>query len=91
MNAVNRGRIVKQLVEQNGSLTEVGKLLGLSVERVRQLIKRADRYALRPSWLEGLDERLANTLIRGGFTSVEREHAEVTDQLRRASRLVVGW
>ncbi len=64
MKAVNRGRLAKQLYEQHGSLTEVGKILGVSVDRVRQLIESADRHTMRPSWLEGLDERLANILIR---------------------------
>lgn len=75
MKAVNRGQLAKQLYEQHGSLTEVGKILGVSVDRVRQLIERADRYAIRPSWLEGLDERLANILIRCGFTNVEQVRA----------------
>ena len=78
MEAVNRGRLARQLYEQHGSLTAVGKRLGVGVERVRQLIKKADRYAMRPIWLEGLDdERLANILIRSGFTNVEQVRAEI--------------
>lgn len=77
MNAVNRGRLAKQLYEQHGSFTAVGKILGVSADRVRQLIERADRYAMRPSWLEGLDERLANILIRCGFTNVEQVRAAI--------------
>jgi len=76
MKAVNRGRLAKQLHEQHGSLTEVGKILGVSVDRVRQLIKSEDRHAMRPSWLKGLDNRLANILIRSGFTNAEQVRAE---------------
>lgn len=75
MKAVNRGRLAKQLVEQHGSLTEVGRILGVRADRVRQLIARANRYAMRPGWLEGLDERLANALICQGFTNVDQVRA----------------
>lgn len=71
IKSVERGQLAKQLYEQHGSLTEVSKILGVSIERVRQLIERADRYAMRPSWLEGLESRLANILLHCGFTNAE--------------------
>lgn len=72
MKAVNRGRLAKRLYREHGSLTEVGKILGVSAGRVKQLMVRADRYDMRPSWLEGLDDRLAYILVRNGLTNVEQ-------------------
>ena len=72
MKSVENGRLAKQLYQQHGSFKEVSKILGVSTERVRQMIQRADRYAMRPSWLEGLDEALAQILIRDGFTSKDQ-------------------
>lgn len=50
-------------------------VMGVSVDRVRQLIARAERHEMRPSWLEDLDDRLANVLIRSGFTSAQQVRA----------------
>jgi hypothetical protein len=72
--ALHRGLYAKRLYEEHGTYGKVSQIMGINVHQIPEMIRMAEHHKLRWSgWLKDLeDTRLANTLIRCGFTSIEQ-------------------
>jgi len=65
--------IVQQCEKTKLTYAEVGKLHGISRERVRQILIKSARNFKEPEphWTDGLSSQPAKVLIREGFNSAE--------------------
>jgi DNA-binding CsgD family transcriptional regulator len=67
--------LAKKLREKNATYIEIARVLGISPQRVRQLIIHADRVAALPAWTRGLTIQTARILLGNGFSDKSKVHS----------------
>jgi hypothetical protein len=68
----------------------IARDIGLSLERTRQLVLKAERLILRPRWYDRLPARVQNVLHNAGLTALpEAEAANAVARLSRRELLAV--
>lgn len=84
MDRKERFETARRLRKEGKSLRQIGAELGVSPERVRQMLYQATRPTFRePNWTDGLCVRVASALQAHGFKDVEEvqracERREIT-------------
>jgi len=71
-SSTERAALAKRLREKKATYLEIAKVLGVSPQRVRQLIVSADRIAALPSWTRGLTIQTAKILVGNGFSDKDK-------------------
>jgi len=62
----------------------IGRVLGVSLERAHQIVRKAERLARNPHWYDGLPVRAQYFLYARGLTSLDEvEAARAVSQLSR--------
>lgn len=69
---MGRTALAKYLRAKQATYVEISKVLGISPQRVRQLVLRADHEP--PEWTRGLSTQTAKILVGNGFSGKTNVH-----------------
>lgn len=90
-----RKREAQALRKQGNNYRQIGKLIGVSINRAREMVIEADQFdkdAANPAWHFGLTSRSKNCLLAGGFESLSQvaEHIRKHGDLPKLTNLGKG-